>query len=69
MKATVSKKEMKGLENVKNKKLRFFKLDRRSQMKKFFHFAGNALLVSGENIKNAFLISFDGSMKMQAKIR
>ena len=68
-KATVSKKEMKGLENVKDKKLRLFKLDRRSQMKNFIHFSGDALLVMGENLKNAFLISFDGSIKMPAKIK
>ena len=60
---------MKGIENVKNKKLRFLKLDRLTKMKNFIHNPENALLVMGRYLENSFFISFDGSMKWPAKIK
>ena len=60
---------MKGLENVKNKKVRFFKLDNRTEMKNFIHNPVNALLIMGRDLERAFLIAFDGSTKMPAKFK
>ena len=58
-----------GLENVKNKKFRIFKFDRGTGIKNFIHNPGNAILVMGDNLNEAFLISLDGSRKTPAKIK
>ena len=61
---------MNGLENVKNKKLRFFKFDHLTEIKNVIHNKPeSAFLVMGENLKEAFSISLDGSTKTPATIK
>ena len=57
-----------GLENIKNKKLRIFKEDNRIEMKNFHTSSGNLILVMGQNLAEAFAISYDGDRKVRAAI-
>ena len=66
---TESKIDITGLNNFKYKKLRIFKFDVRTQIKKFyFNYVGD-LLVMGKDLQRAFTISFDGSMMKKAKLK
>ena len=57
--------KMSGLENLKTKKLRIFKLDDRADMKNFA-FYKKAILVMGKNLEEAFSMSLDGKTTNKA---
>ena len=60
--------KMTGFEISKNKKMRMFKFDDRAEIKNFYLFYGRAILVMGENLEEAFSMSFDGKTRNKATI-